>query len=173
NHINTLDYVNLVSLFVVKEDPSAIKNINYDWLYQAEINIDEKYNFDYLIPDLSLVKESIEEYCIKMNPIKLASLQNQINASNFAKTRIQNELPYKLGQAMIMRSKSFSRMLSMPAYLISIFLICRLEQKVHQEKIKKDPFLALPPLESYPDYHEALKERECFTYKLGEALIKA
>ncbi|MBZ7934026.1 hypothetical protein H2275_02345 [Campylobacter sp. W0065] len=173
NHINTLDYVNLVSLFVVKEDPSAIKNINYDWLYQAEINIDEKYNFDHLIPDLLLVKESVEEYCIKMDPIKLKPLQNQINASNFAKTRIQNELPYKLGQAMIMRSKSFSRMLSMPAYLISIFLTYRLEQKVHQKKIEKDPFLALPPLESYPDYHEALKERECFTYKLGEALIKA
>ncbi|HGQ6570543.1 TPA: alpha-2,3-sialyltransferase, partial [Campylobacter coli] len=31
----------------------------------------------------------------------------------------------------------------------------------------------LPPLENYPDYKEALKEKECFTYKLGEALIKA
>ncbi|MCI7052386.1 MAG: alpha-2,3-sialyltransferase, partial [Campylobacter coli] len=27
--------------------------------------------------------------------------------------------------------------------------------------------------ESYPDYKEALKEKECLTYKLGEALIKA
>ncbi|EOH2815020.1 hypothetical protein ACLZ7Y_000636, partial [Campylobacter coli] len=35
------------------------------------------------------------------------------------------------------------------------------------------PNLALPPLESYPDYKEALKEKECLTYKLGEALIKA
>ncbi|EAI5147857.1 alpha-2,3-sialyltransferase, partial [Campylobacter jejuni] len=25
----------------------------------------------------------------------------------------------------------------------------------------------------YPDYNEALKEKECFTYKLGEALIQA
>ncbi|MBX2352082.1 alpha-2,3-sialyltransferase, partial [Campylobacter coli] len=33
--------------------------------------------------------------------------------------------------------------------------------------------LKLPPLESYPDYKEALKEKECFTYKLGESLIKA
>ncbi|EAI6636387.1 hypothetical protein CGC82_03700, partial [Campylobacter coli] len=40
-------------------------------------------------------------------------------------------------------------------------------------KIKKDPSLKLPPLESYPDYKEALKEKECLTYKLGEALIKA
>ncbi|HDZ5371488.1 TPA: sugar transferase, partial [Campylobacter jejuni] len=28
-------------------------------------------------------------------------------------------------------------------------------------------------LETYPDYNEALKEKECFTYKLGEAFIKA
>ncbi|EDP4343682.1 hypothetical protein GY418_001725, partial [Campylobacter jejuni] len=40
-------------------------------------------------------------------------------------------------------------------------------------KIKKNPNLALPPLETYPDYKEALKEKECFTYKLGEALIQA
>ncbi|HEG2600324.1 TPA: alpha-2,3-sialyltransferase, partial [Campylobacter jejuni] len=39
--------------------------------------------------------------------------------------------------------------------------------------VKKNPNLALPPLESYPDYNEALKEKECFTYKLGEAFIKA
>ncbi|HEB7556205.1 TPA: hypothetical protein RZH79_001393, partial [Campylobacter coli] len=47
------------------------------------------------------------------------------------------------------------------------------EQKIYQEKIKKDPSLKLPPLESYPDYKKALKEKECFTYKLGEALIRA
>ncbi|EHB5232648.1 hypothetical protein JX088_000840, partial [Campylobacter coli] len=47
------------------------------------------------------------------------------------------------------------------------------EQKIYQEKIKKDPSLKLPPLESYPGYKEALKEKECFTYKLGEALIRA
>ncbi|EAL3067807.1 hypothetical protein A7F78_07975, partial [Campylobacter coli] len=35
------------------------------------------------------------------------------------------------------------------------------------------PSLKLPPLESYPDYKEALKEKECLTYKLGEALIRA
>ncbi|MFH5261684.1 hypothetical protein ACISIK_09255, partial [Campylobacter coli] len=47
------------------------------------------------------------------------------------------------------------------------------EQKNYQEKIKKDPSLKLPPLENYPDYKEALKEKECLTYKLGEALIRA
>ncbi|EAJ7529401.1 sugar transferase [Campylobacter jejuni subsp. doylei] len=240
NHINTLDYVNLVSLFVVKEDSNAIKNINYDWLYQREINIDEKYNFDHLIPDLLLVKESIEEYCIKMDPIKLASLQNQTNElyskissleqdnislkqtlnslptkkqrlelanleqdlvikkleskklakslgikmsiinpkitfiqANSAKTRIQNHLSYKLGQALIENSKSilgYIRMLYVLSYIKDKH---KFEQKAYEEKIKENPNLALPPLETYPDYNEALKEKECFTYKLGLALIEA
>ncbi|PCH30494.1 sugar transferase, partial [Campylobacter sp. 113] len=48
-----------------------------------------------------------------MDPIKLASLQNQINTlkiqlsnaqANSAKARIQNQLSYKLGQAMIENS---------------------------------------------------------------------
>ncbi|EAI4509926.1 capsular biosynthesis protein, partial [Campylobacter jejuni] len=46
-------------------------------------------------------------------------------------------------------------------------------QKAYKEKIKENPNLALPPLETYPDYDEALREKECFTYKLGEAFIKA
>ncbi|EOI8654642.1 SGNH/GDSL hydrolase family protein [Campylobacter jejuni] len=182
NHINTLDYVNLVSLFVVKEDSNAIKNINYDWLYQREINIDEKYNFDHLIPDLLLVKESIEEYCIKMDPIKLASLQNQINTlkfqlsntqANSAKARIQNQLSYKLGQAMIENSKSILGFIRMPYVLSYIKDKHKLQQKIYEEIIKKDPSLKLPPLESYADYQEALKFKEHLSYKLGKALIRA
>ncbi|EIF8178782.1 TPA: hypothetical protein R4O95_001657, partial [Campylobacter jejuni] len=77
------------------------------------------------------------------------------------------------GQAMIVNSKSFLGYLIMPMALLSIMISHKQEQKIYQEKIKKNPSLKLPPLESYPDYKEALKEKECLTYKLGEALIKA
>ncbi len=90
-----------------------------------------------------------------------------------AKSRIQNQLSYKLGQAMIVNSKSILGYIRMPFVLSYIKDKHKQEQKIHQEKIKKDPSLKLPPLESYPDYKEALKEKECLTYKLGEALIKA
>ncbi|MFG5086323.1 SGNH/GDSL hydrolase family protein [Campylobacter lari] len=90
-----------------------------------------------------------------------------------AKSRIQNQLSYKLGQAMIVNSKSFLGYIKMPFVLSYIKDKHTQEQKIYQEKIKKDPSLKLPPLESYPDYKEALKEKECLTYKLGEALIKA
>ncbi|HEB9349788.1 TPA: glycosyltransferase family 2 protein, partial [Campylobacter coli] len=90
-----------------------------------------------------------------------------------AKSRIQNQLSYKLGQAMIINSKSLLGYLIMPMILLNIIISHKQAQKAYKLKIKKNPNLALPPLESYPDYKEALKEKECLTYKLGEALIKA
>ncbi|MCC2576064.1 sulfotransferase family 2 domain-containing protein [Campylobacter coli] len=110
---------------------------------------------------------------------KNKTIQNKDDLLNFqaqygtAKSRIQNQLSYKLGQTMIVNSKSFLGYIRMPFVLSYIKDKHKQEQKNYQEKIKKDPSLKLPPLESYPDYQEALKEKECFTYKLGEALIRA
>ncbi len=90
-----------------------------------------------------------------------------------AKSRIRNQLSYKLGQAMIANSKSLLGYIRMPFALSYIKDKHKQEQKIYQEKIKKDPSLKLPPLEDYPDYKEALKEKECLTYRLGQTLIKA
>ncbi|EDP5129795.1 alpha-2,3-sialyltransferase [Campylobacter jejuni] len=72
-----------------------------------------------------------------------------------------------------MNSKSVLGYLSLPFIILSIVISHKQEQKAYKFKIKKNPNLALPSLETYPDYNEALKEKECFTYKLGEAFIKA
>ncbi|EIY8524450.1 glycosyltransferase family 2 protein [Campylobacter coli] len=90
-----------------------------------------------------------------------------------AKSRIQNQLSYKLGQAMIINSKSFLGYIRMPFVLSYIHYKHKQEQKIYQEKIKKDPSLKLPPLENYPDYKEALKLKNHLSYKLGQALIQA
>lgn len=90
-----------------------------------------------------------------------------------AKARIQNQLSYKLGQALIINFKGVLGFLSLPFIILSIVISHKQEQKAYKIKIKKNPNLILPPLKNYPDYKEALKEKECFTYKLGEALIKA
>ncbi|EGK8059041.1 alpha-2,3-sialyltransferase [Campylobacter lari] len=107
--------------------------------------------------------------------IKMNDLMPKITIINpsSAKARIQNQLSYKLGQAMIVNSKSILGYIRMPFVLSYIKDKHKQEQKIYQEKIKKDPSLKLPPLESYPDYQEALKEKECLTYKLGQSLIKA
>ncbi|EOH2227454.1 glycosyltransferase family 2 protein, partial [Campylobacter jejuni] len=85
-----------------------------------------------------------------------------------AKQRIQNQLCYKLGQTMIINSKSIIGILFMPIYLLSTFLNYKQDQKIYHQKIKKDPTLKLPPLENYPDYQEALKYKEHLSYKLGK-----
>ncbi|ELN0297958.1 hypothetical protein Q1G25_001550 [Campylobacter coli] len=117
------------------------------------------------------LQNNIQEKSTQLNQLQSKlSFQTQYGT---AKIRIQNQLSYKLGQAMIVNSKSFLGYIRMPFVLSYIKDKHKQEQKNYQEKIKKDPSLKLPPLESYPDYQEALKEKECFTYKLGEALIRA
>ncbi|EKF8726219.1 alpha-2,3-sialyltransferase, partial [Campylobacter jejuni] len=108
---------------------------------------------------------------IKFLNKEIAVLKKQ--TTQRAKARIQNHLSYKLGQALIINSKSVLGFLSLPFIILSIVISHKQEQKAYKFKVKKNPNLALPPLETYPDYNEALKEKECFTYKLGEEFIKA
>ncbi|HEF8477663.1 TPA: SGNH/GDSL hydrolase family protein, partial [Campylobacter jejuni] len=97
NYINTLEFSRLVSLLVVK-DNNQKHYIDFGEL-SKEVFADNKINCNYLIPDLQLIKDSIEEYNIKMDPRKLAPLQNQIKEKdniiftlNQEKTTLQNEL---------------------------------------------------------------------------------
>lgn len=118
----------------------------------------------------------LKEQTIQDNLTQIQLLNNQLSffaKYNTSKTRIQNQLSYKLGQAMILNSKSILGYLIMPMALLSIIISHKQEQKIYQEKIKKDPSLKLPPLESYPDYKETLKLKNHLSYKLGEALIQA
>ncbi|WDL69712.1 hypothetical protein IP364_07530 [Helicobacter winghamensis] len=90
-----------------------------------------------------------------------------------AKSRIQNQLAYKLGQEMIFNSKSLGGYIRMPFVLWNTAQKHKQQQKDYLEKVKKNPSLKLPPLESYLDYKEALKCKDHLSYKLGEALIRA
>ncbi|EOJ2584254.1 hypothetical protein ACM1MZ_001743, partial [Campylobacter coli] len=123
------------------------------------------------INHINQLQSNIQERSTQLNQIQ-SKLSFQTKYGT-AKIRIQNQLSYKLGQAMIVNSKSFLGYLIMPMALLSIMISHKQEQKIYQEKIKKNPSLKLPPLESYPDYKEALKFKNHLSYKLGEALIKA
>lgn len=134
--------------------------------------IKEKNAFiDIKTKQLAIVQNNMREQSIQLNHIQSKlSFQSKYGT---AKSRIQNQLSYKLGQAMIVNSKSILGYIRMPFVLSYIKDKHKQEQKIYQEKIKIDPSLKLPSLESYPDYKEALKEKECLTYKLGGALIRA
>ncbi|EOD7267543.1 hypothetical protein ACJ5EZ_001190 [Campylobacter coli] len=147
------------------QEKDIIINSNTNQIDQLQNNIKEK------IKQLHILQNNIQEKSTQLNQLQ-SKLSFQTKYGT-AKIRIQNQLSYKLGQAMIVNSKSFLGYIRMPFVLSYIKDKHKQEQKNYQEKIKKDPSLKLPPLESYPDYQEALKEKECFTYKLGEALIRA
>ncbi|WP_251819980.1 hypothetical protein [Campylobacter jejuni] len=141
--------------------------------YSLENNFN-KENFDYLLNLIDNINTQIYDYKSDIEFFKKQNLELILQIKyGTAKARIQNQLSYKLGQAMIENSKSILGYIRMPYVLSYIKDKHKQEQKIYEEKIKKDSFLKLPPLESYTDYKEALKLKEHLSYKLGEALIRA
>ncbi|ELC0652563.1 hypothetical protein RII85_001832, partial [Campylobacter coli] len=135
------------------QEKDIIINSNTNQIDQLQNNIKEK------IKQLHILQNSIQEKSTQLNQLQ-SKLSFQTKYGT-AKTRIQNQLSYKLGQAMIINSKSLLGYLIMPMILLNIIISHKQAQKAYKLKIKKNPNLALPPLESYPDYKEALKEKEC------------
>ncbi|HHY1445624.1 TPA: hypothetical protein ACV1OJ_000926, partial [Campylobacter jejuni] len=176
----------------IKEKDNIISTLNQE---KQKLIIDnkslqsEKINLQNKLDSLPIKKQNLEiknlEQDLKNKELQSFVLKKELGSKfvknisinyidkNSAKARIQNHLSYKLGQALIENSKSILGYIRMPYVLSYIRDKHKFEQKAYEEKIKENPNLTLPPLESYPDYNEALKEKECFTYKLGQEFIKA
>ncbi|MCX2683298.1 hypothetical protein OQH60_05730 [Campylobacter sp. MIT 21-1685] len=149
-------------------------------LHRLDVPKVELYKKKYQLEKTTSLKFSLEQ--IAINEDFKESLKAQFNENANNKTsvsnntmqeklisavfRIRNSLSYKLGQAIIFNSKSFIGYLRMP-YVLSYIAA------LHQEELKKQSSLKLPPLESLADYKEALKMKEHLSYKLGEAFIVA
>ncbi|EOI5271974.1 sulfotransferase family 2 domain-containing protein [Campylobacter coli] len=173
-----LEFLRLDKLSKIQNLNQTIQTKNQTILDKNNLIQDQRTNIQNLN---QTIQNNLTQIQILTQNIKFKeqTIQDKDNLLSFqtqygtAKSRIQNQLSYKLGQTMIINSKNIFGVLFMPVYIISTLLSHRQEKKIYQEKIKKNPNLKLPPLENYPDYKEALKEKECFTYKLGEALIRA
>ncbi|EOH4589542.1 hypothetical protein ACLQWW_000283 [Campylobacter jejuni] len=162
----------------IKEKDNIISTLNQEkTTLQNELNSIpiKKQNLEIKNLEQDLKNKELQSFVLKKELGNKFVKNININYidKNSAKSRIQNHLSYKLGQALITNSKSILGYIRMPYVLSYIKDKHKFEQKAYEEKIKENPNLALPPLETYPDYNEALKEKECFTYKLGEALIQA
>ena len=186
----TLEIKNLEQDLKIKElkTKQIEKELGYDYnvLEEVETKVKEieslKQNIK--VKDLELIKRDsrIKELESKSKSLELNQRDSKdshefkdslFNSNLTAKNRIHNHLSYKLGKAMIENSKSLWGYIRMPYVLSYIKEQHNKEQKQYQERIKNNPKSKLPQLESYPDYKEALKEKNTFTYKLGEAFIKA
>ncbi|WP_156938062.1 hypothetical protein [Helicobacter rodentium] len=135
---------------------------------------------EYIIKQLQIkqLQKQLEGVSKESTSQKAKDSESKQKLSDFklcitAKDRIHNHLAYKLGSAMILNSKSLWGYIRMPYVLSFIRAQHKFEQEKYKQTIAKNPALKLPKLESYADYKEALKEKESFTYKLGEAFIAA
>ncbi|ENY5691430.1 hypothetical protein ACFZKI_000748 [Campylobacter lari] len=159
----------------ITNQTSHIQNLNNAFVEITKEKDQCILNKDNLINNqadkIKFLQSNIQEKSTQLNQTQ-SKLSFQTKYGT-AKSRIQNQLSYKLGQAMIVNSKSILGYLIMPMALLSIMISHKQEQKIYQEKIKKDPSLKLPPLEDYPDYQESLKLKNHLSYKLGQALIQA
>lgn len=87
--------------------------------------------------------------------------------------KIKNQLSYKLGQAMILNSKSLAQILQMPFILYKIYKEHCFEEKIKQINIKQNLIPKPLKLEDYADFNEALKIKNHLSYKLGQSFIKS
>ncbi|MCR6585068.1 sugar transferase [Campylobacter insulaenigrae] len=87
--------------------------------------------------------------------------------------RIKNHLAYRLGQIALANSKTISDYFKLPFILMKECKQYNQEQKNYQMMIKINPALALPKLQDYDDYQEAIKIKKYFSYRLGEAIMQA
>ncbi|EAK0804595.1 glycosyltransferase family 2 protein [Campylobacter lari] len=86
--------------------------------------------------------------------------------------RVQNQLAYRLGYAVIENGKNIFKIWFLPLILLGIFLSYRQEKKIYNKNIQKNPALKLPPLEIYEDYSKALKYKEHLSYKIGQEMLQ-
>ncbi|MFK0450968.1 sulfotransferase family 2 domain-containing protein [Campylobacter coli] len=169
----------------IQENLSQINNLNQT-IETKNKTIQEKLSqINNLNQTIETKNKTIQENLSQINNLnqtietKNKTIQNKDDLLNFqaqygtAKSRIQNQLSYKLGQTMIVNSKSFLGCLLMPVILLGIVISHKQEQKIYKQKIEKDPSLKLPSLEQYPDYREAIKLKNHLSYKLGKELVKA
>ncbi len=161
----------IVDLFYFIETNSILKSKNeslLDFIFDIQEDLEKLHQEN--LSQINNLNQTIET--------KNKTIQNKDDLLNFqaqygtAKSRIQNQLSYKLGQTMIVNSKSFLGCLLMPVILLGIVISHKQEQKIYKQKIEKDPSLKLPSLEQYPDYQEAIKFKNYLSYRLGQVIIK-
>ncbi|EHH9692521.1 hypothetical protein J8164_001000 [Campylobacter lari] len=157
----------IINLFQILKISELLNNKNktfLDFIFEIQEYIEKLYH-----ENIDLKKDNFQD---NLTQIRLLNDQLSFCAKyGTAKSRIKNQLSYKLGQAMIINSKTFLGYLIMPIVLLSIVVSHKQEQKIYKQKIKKDSSLILPPLEQYPDYKESIELKNHFSYKLGQALI--
>lgn len=138
----------------IGNDANITDNKSYDWCGNSFLWGEVMKNIS--LRENEMPKEIEKEKIVEKEIIKFKG----------AIQIVKNHLSYKLGEVAIYNSKSFFGYIKIPFVLYFVAL-------AHKEKIKAQKNNSSLALNEYSDYEEALKTQECFTYKLGQIIIKA
>jgi DNA repair exonuclease SbcCD ATPase subunit len=119
---------------------------------------------DLLLTQLHQVQEELERYYLENQDLKKNQTQPKAKPYGAAQ-RIQQQLSYRLGEAMIANSRSLGGWLRMPFALAGQVRAYRADQRAKAGQ-------KLPPIHSYADAHEADRYRQHLSYQLGQTLLK-
>ncbi len=117
-----------------------------------------------------LIADILTDLINTRNALSENKIANIIEVDS-ALARVQDELAYKLGYALIQNSKSLFGFLRLPFVLSYIKDAHIAKQQILDSEIAQNRAKELSPLSSYKDYEQALKLQRSFIYNLGDALI--
>jgi hypothetical protein len=123
-----------------------------------------------LLTQLHQVQEELERYYLENQALKgnkkFSSSSYSAAGNHYgAAQRIQHQLSYRLGAAMIANSRSLGGWLRMPFALAGQVRAYRADQRAKAGQ-------KLPSIHSYADAHEADRYRQHLSYQLGQTLLK-
>ncbi|MDE5592082.1 MAG: hypothetical protein K2I63_03900, partial [Helicobacter sp.] len=141
-------------------------------LYAKKHALEEKYKVKFTLQETALHCELLEkqgEILRDTNSINPTMQGFKSTKPTGAALRVKNHLAYKIGQSLVLNSKSLWGYIRMFYVLSYIKALHRQEQKYYEERVAINPRLKLPPLEDYADYQEGIKVKDYLSYKLGES----
>lgn len=126
-----------------------------------EIKEKEKEN-KVLLTELIKIKEELKNTHLKNSELK-DNINILIQEKQYygAENRVKQQLSYRLGSIIILKSKSFISILTLP---FSLYIETR--------KFKKEKKKVLPPISTYVDADKGEKVKKHLSYKLGKTLIE-
>ena len=119
---------------------------------------------DLLLAQLHQVQEELERYYLENQDLKNKQPKPQPKPTGAA-LRIQQQLSYRLGAALIKHGKTPWGWLRMPFALAGQVRAYSADQRAKAGQ-------KLPPIHSYADAHEADRYRQHLSYQLGQTLLK-
>ncbi|MBZ7967897.1 hypothetical protein H2253_07100, partial [Campylobacter sp. RM9756] len=154
-------YLELIKFLKLKRDSLLNKSLCKYLLPTYIKNAYEIIHFSIdplnLLPNAKTIRKLMKKYNIKPYGIEF---------------RFKNELPYRLGGAILQNCKSFKKIIKLPIRIYEIFNQNKREQKILQMRAMNNSYFELPKLQEYEDCYRLDSLKRHLSYKIGLSFLK-